>query len=755
MQEPTDEDFLALLENDPLIYRMATQEPPTTVAPSCPKPDAKPDTTTERKLQTEARISSSHITPESPPMKPEPKLEPISRMPTTIKPELCNFALSTKSPHALSSQEILNARRRRQNTVAEIDRALEKWNHTLKDSFADDEPAQVGKENSAPPTMTKEQLDMLTKDLPFNLRRDSRTRFNAGERNPELLTKDLRNVEVTPEVSFTADRYQAKAIEAAMEGKSFFLTGSAGTGKSFILKHIITKLREAGKYVAVTASTGCAAVGIGGGTIHSLAGLGIGMDPIERLRRKGRTDEKLRKRFLNLHTLVIDEISMIDSFLFDKIEAIIHAARCPPPKKVGQGGSGNKSRFKRTVRGVGAPFQDEPFGGLQVIVCGDFYQLPPVAASDHKFCKSPEKFFAFDSDMWRKSIDTTFMLRVVHRQADRKFVGLLNELRQGVVSYCTKQVLNACLVNPYKVLIEADEHGKRVAFTKLFSYRRQVASENSTQLKKLPTKGIRYAATDIVHRSELGTLTVAIVQQMLENTNCPDSIELRIGCRVLCTKNIDTQQGIVNGAAGIVVGWSKSLEEIYRKRKLSDPELTRAEMSGVSIEDDDILECDHPVITQLLAKCHRDENDCPMFHGSQMGNVLPVVLFDNGVRRLMECADWEVQGTHGQVVGVRKQVPLMLGWALSIHKAQGMTLGDVETDVGGAFDFGQVYVALSRATIVHRLRLRSFNAKKVVTHRKVKEFYQELDRRRVSPRKRLSCGCAVGECAGMCDGSQQ
>lgn len=749
MEEPTDEDFLAIL-NDPHIFELATQAVTGPGADSYPKG--------EMKLEPMSGITSdgSEPTPESVPLvKSEAKIEAHPLTPIAPSPKPKPNHTPTNAADFLNPEERLAAQRRRRAAIADINRSLERWEPTLRETFEEREIANPGKENDSPLTFTKEDLDKLKHGSSWATKKTLEKRWRAGERNHTLITKDLdcATVEIrSPDEQFKPDRYQQEAIDAAMKGKNFFLTGSAGTGKSFVLKAIIRELRACGKEVAVTASTGCAAVGIGGGTIHSLSGVGLGMDPIERLRKKGRTDERLRRRFLNLHTLVIDEISMIDSFLFDKIEAVVYAARCPPPKRRKQDGPGPRSRSGRITRGNGAPFRDGPFGGLQVIVCGDFFQLPPVSASDHKYSKSPDKFFAFDSNTWKDTIKRTFMLRVVHRQSDRKFVGLLNEVRQGLISDCTKQVLNACLVNPYKVLMEADEYGKRVNFTKLFSFRRQVASENSTQLKKLKSRGIRYAASDTLYPSEYGTLTAAIVRQMVENVNCPESVELRQGCRVLCLKNVDTERGIVNGTPGTVVGWSRSLEEIYRKRKVADPDLQRTTLDPYSIHDDDVMEYEHSEITQLCQGRLRDDNDCPMFTGSDMSQISPVVRFDNGTLRLMECETWEVQGLHGQTVAERKQVPLMLGWALSIHKAQGMTLGDVETDVAGAFDFGQVYVALSRATTVHRLRLKSFNPKKVVTHHKVTQFYKDLENKTPSPRKRLSCGCSVGQCTGNCSG---
>lgn len=516
-------------------------------------------------------------------------------------------------------------------------------------------------------------------------------------------------------------------MAAAIAGRSFFLTGSAGTGKSFVLKRLIAELRAEGKAVAVSASTGCAAVGVGGGTIHSLSGVGIGRDSIERLRRKGSTDRKLRARFQRLHVLVIDEVSMIDCFLFDKIEAVIKAARKPRPR--GRRAEAEDEKRRKIFDDItGAPWKDKPFGGLQVIVCGDFFQLPPVGASDDRYRHTSMKYFAFESQAWRDAIKQTFVLRVVHRQADRNFVGLLNEIRQGVVSGHSREVIGACMINQGLELVEADENGQLVHFTKLYTYRRQVDAENERKLRMLKERGVRFVARDEIFRAELGTLTEAIAQTMLESCcTCNPSVELRTGSRVLCVKNVDTARGIVNGAAGVLEGWSLPLVDIFKRRRKLEHELKIVDLDRYSLRDEDVMQLDHPEIMAAVQESVQSNNDIVMY-GYRLGCIAPVVRFDRYDQRcLMSAETWEVPGVHGQTIAMRTQIPLILGWALSIHKSQGMTLENVETDVGRAFDFGQVYVALSRATSIQKLRLITFNPQKVRIHEKVVKFYEELE----------------------------
>ena len=182
---------------------------------------------------------------------------------------------------------------------------------------------------------------------------------------------------------------QKKVLDLVVEGKkSVFFTGSAGTGKSVLMREIITVLRK--KYVrepdrvAVTASTGLAACNIGGVTLHSFAGIGLGKETPEELVKKIKRNPKAKNRWLRTRILIIDEISMVDSSLFDKLETIARAIR-------------NNGR---------------PFGGIQLVVTGDFFQLPPVPDFGR------EAKFAFEATTWATSIQHTIGLTQVFRQKD-------------------------------------------------------------------------------------------------------------------------------------------------------------------------------------------------------------------------------------------------------------------------------------------------------------------------------------------------
>ena len=289
---------------------------------------------------------------------------------------------------------------------------------------------------------------------------------------------------------------QESVCSAALRGESLFFTGNAGTGKTTTMRELITRLttHRRGK-VFVTASTGAAAVLCRGTTLHSFAGIGLGKESTERLIMK--LSKTARKRWGQCSTLVIDEISMIDGTLLDKIDAVGRAAR-------------GSSR---------------PFGGVQVIVCGDFMQLPPVKVSR----------FAFEADVWPTAFGANqFCLTRVFRQSDQSFVSLLNELRVGRASPATCATLQATVARGLGAIDGIEP-------TKLFARNVQVDAINKQRLLEL-----RGATTTLRARDE-GDV------RRIEQCSYPAELHLRIGAQIMLLKNIDVEKKLINGSRGKVV----------------------------------------------------------------------------------------------------------------------------------------------------------------------------------------------------------
>jgi ATP-dependent DNA helicase PIF1 len=204
----------------------------------------------------------------------------------------------------------------------------------------------------------------------------------------------------------TLNSGQRAAFDAIMEGKSIFLTGPGGTGKSFLIKEVYNKLSTPGHSVSLTAMTGCAALLLHSKakTLHSWSGIGLGADVVPLLIGKINKSKRAKLHW-RTDTLVIDEVSMLTAELFEKLEEIARKIRK----------------------------NDRPFGGLQLVMVGDFFQLPPVS-------KGEDTKFVFESPLWKTMGLTTHALTEIVRQKNPEFQAILNEARTGSLSKASLKV---------------------------------------------------------------------------------------------------------------------------------------------------------------------------------------------------------------------------------------------------------------------------------------------------------------------------
>lgn len=464
------------------------------------------------------------------------------------------------------------------------------------------------------------------------------------------------------------------------QGKSVFFTGPAGTGKSFLLRKIIEGLTikyldDSHRCVAVTASTGLAAYSIGGTTLHRFAGIGIGKAPTVKLIMDIFKDPKFkRKRWMDVQVLIIDEISMIESTLFDKLDMIA-----------------------RAVRGV-----DRPFGGIQLVITGDFFQLPPVIQGPDD--GNPR--FCFEAKAWKTAIQHTIGLTHVYRQRDPVFASMLNEIREGLLSPSTIAAFRR-LSRP---ISSPADNGPEAA--DLFPLRREADVANAKRMQKVKGVVKTYLAKDG------GIITdPATRKRLLSDCIAPEVLALKATAQVMLIKNIDTT--LVNGSLGRVVGFANRHTFLH----------SRWDHEGHEENQES-----RPATAPSTPADHLPEEHLPLY---------PVVRFQlaNGGTRteLCEPAEWAVErwvpdpwsdgGWAVEKFATRAQVPLILAWALSIHKSQGQTLELVRVDLDRVFEMGQAYVALSRATSMDGLQVLNFDPNRVTAHPKVKAFYASLLRR--------------------------
>lgn len=453
---------------------------------------------------------------------------------------------------------------------------------------------------------------------------------------------------------------QNEALAILKTGTNVFLTGEPGSGKTHVVNCFVAWLRERGIEPAVTASTGIAATHINGHTIHSWSGIGV-RDRLEKqdLERIA-SNERVARSVRSARTLVIDEISMLSARTFAMVEVAC-----------------------RAIRGGGAPF-----GGLQVVLVGDFFQLPPVVAraasgggqTSTRFAAEARRvsrgeagnprsvaereenceigeglfgagiaeaqsLFAFSSPAWRALNLNVCYLSEHYRQDDQAFLDILSAIRSGAVSA------------DHRALLETRLARQGVdGITQFFAHNADVDRVNNAKLLALPG-GVN---TFVMESRGPKQLTARLMHGCLS----PETLTLKIGARVMFTKNDIGRRRFVNGTLGTVSGFRKE-------------------------------------------------------------NGYPMVKTNTGRTIFAEPAEWSIE-EGGRILARISQIPLRLAWAITVHKSQGMSLDAAHMDLSDAFEHGQGYVAISRVRTLAGLSLAGFNERSLEVHPKIKEIDAEF-----------------------------
>lgn len=324
---------------------------------------------------------------------------------------------------------------------------------------------------------------------------------------------------------------QSEALAILKMGHNAFVTGAAGSGKTHLLNEYIRYLREHGVGVGITASTGIAATHMGGTTIHAWSGLGIkntlSSYDLEALEEQ----QYLWKRFEQAHVLIIDEISMLHHFRLELVDKIARS-------------------FKRS---------DKPFGGMQVILCGDFFQLPPVTRAG----ETPARF-AYHAKTWGELGLKVCYLEEQHRQEDGVYLDILNAIRDNTVSHETTRVLST----------RKGQNPESVAEpTKLYTHNVDVDQENMRELEKLPGEIFEYKM-----ESKGKENLIAILKK---SCLAPETLSLKRGACVMFVKN-NFEEKYANGTLGIV----EECSNYGIKVRLTDKRLVEAKPASWKIEED-------------------------------------------------------------------------------------------------------------------------------------------------------------------------
>jgi ATP-dependent DNA helicase PIF1 len=328
---------------------------------------------------------------------------------------------------------------------------------------------------------------------------------------------------------FSLNKKQLIAIDAVKKKQNVFLTGPPGTGKSFTLKEIIQTLKTNNTKYIVTSSTGCSAVLINGQTIHSYFSLGIGDVSVDNVIKKLKMYPPKFKQILELKTLIIDEISMVDLALFEKISKILQKVKN----------------------------NNEPFGGIQLIIVGDFCQLSPVNGD-----------YCFLSKVWEECHFTNIILNEYIRQkTDNDFQNILAEIRFGKCSKKSFSRLTLLKKTKYNGIVP----------TKLFSLATHVDAINKYNYEKnLPKLSniiqcypptIEEDFTNVSNYNENDIMQYNAISNDKKMKTTDYIINLYKGLQVMVTRNVNIEKGLINGTMGTIISLSPSYVQIIDQNK--------------------------------------------------------------------------------------------------------------------------------------------------------------------------------------------
>ncbi|MBK3392442.1 AAA family ATPase [Psychrobacter sp. M9-54-1] len=441
---------------------------------------------------------------------------------------------------------------------------------------------------------------------------------------------------------------QSSALDILKTGQNVFLTGSAGSGKTYTLNQYIDYLRARRVPVAVTASTGIAATHMNGTTIHSWSGIGIKDELSDRDLANLSRKQFLADRLKDTAVLIIDEISMLHAKQLNLVSQVLKYVRK----------------------------NDKAFGGIQVVVAGDFFQLPPIGSKG----ETNREKFAFMSEAWLDAKFHICYLSEQHRQVSEAANGgldlddILNQIRRQEVTFEAIAALEATF--------DQDVDIKR---TRLYTHNLNVNKINDKELAALDGKMMRFEATS--------TGDSKLVETLKKTVRTQDDLVLKVGAKVMFIKN-NSELGVSNGTMGELIGFAAV--------KIDDSKDTSDDLIEDTAQDAIAKN------TKNKAKKDKESKEKPKDE-KPTTQKMPVVRLNSGREVIAEPEEWIIEDETGDVLASYLQVPLCLAWAITIHKSQGMTLEAAEIDLSRTFELGQGYVALSRLKSLAGLQLLGMN----------------------------------------------
>jgi ATP-dependent DNA helicase PIF1 len=437
---------------------------------------------------------------------------------------------------------------------------------------------------------------------------------------------------------------QDHAFELFTQGRNVFITGPGGSGKSTLIKKIVKHLITYDINHSVCAMTGCAAVLLGkASTLHSWSGMRIARGTEEEVFRSILRNKYSINNYKKTKVLIVDEVSMMSKKIFN---ILYKAIKTLNPR-------------------------------IQVIFTGDFYQLPPVGTPGEPDTEA----FCFESEYWSDWFprEQCVVLNTIYRQNDPEYISLLQNIRIGQITPEQSEILQSRVRDNF----DDNSETNGVAPPRLYPVKRTVDSYNRLQFITIEEETHTFQYTIKTNARTYVDSGEPIEYEVLERcknlskqeidfevsalitlNSLSENIELKIGCVVMLTKNINVETGLCNGAQGVIVNFDTA-------------------------------------------------------------NGKPIVRFSNGIVETIPPYGCQ---SHNYPTIIVSTIPLILSWAVTVHKVQGTTLSNAIMDLGNnVFEYGQAYVALSRVKSIDGLFLERFNPTRIKVNSKVVDFYSRLD----------------------------
>ena len=476
--------------------------------------------------------------------------------------------------------------------------------------------------------------------------------------NPDHSDNKIKSSEISN------DPVLNEVIHLIDSGRNIFITGGAGTGKSYLLQQI----KQYYPFLTLTSTTGVSAININGQTVNSWAGVGICKRSIESVANSIMKNGVKYKQLALCKMLAIDEISMLKSETMEYIDKVL-----------------------KIVRNNNAPF-----GGIQTILIGDFFQLPPVVRDDeHPNRKLQDSDYCFNCRTWKDLNLVPVVLKEVKRQTDKEFVKVLNNLREGKTELDDLKVI----WNREQEVREFIKSDDAKSMLKLFSQNIDADNYNKQRLMELECQSASFTANDSILWYNENDDRIYVEKRDKESDewkkfddDCKAPLKLQIkydvqlkkGCRVMLLQNLDVANGLANGSCGTVVNIQNDAVEVLFDTNNKIVPIRRIEFEKL---------LDTKPTLKPIKNAYGEEEKILM--------------------------------TKKKIV--RNQYPLRLAYGITIHKSQGMTFDKLIVDCKGIFADGQAYVALSRTRSLQGLYPINFDHTTVTVSNAVIDFYKQLD----------------------------